>query len=250
MRRVLIVGDSHTEGYTVNDDETYARHLERLLSASGPVQVISLGVGGYSTDQEFLSYVHHGRRLKPDCVILQVCENDIRFNTKNDYWRGRKPVFRRYGDLLLLSDVPVPDARGTGLFSPDLLQKSALVALLESALRNLAVGDRSRPDANWDEGWAVTRLMVRDFAAAVRGDGARLAGFNVNAGDPKMAWLDKRLRDIFAEFAVPYLETASVYTDDFASYWVAGHWNQKGHRAAAGALAPQVRELLEPAEKK
>jgi hypothetical protein len=247
-KRVVVVGDSHTEGYTVNDDETYARHLERLLSAAGgPVQVVSLGAGGYSTDQEFLAYVRCGRRLKPDVVVLQICENDIRFNTQTDYWRGRKPVFRRHGDLLLLEGTPVPDERGTGLFSPDLLQKSALVVLLESALRNLAVGDRSRPDANWDEGWAVTRLLVRDFAAAAARDGARLAAFNVNAGDPKMAWMDRRLRDICGEFGVPYLETAAVYRDAFASYWVAGHWNRKGHLAAAETLAPQLRALLDGA---
>jgi len=241
--RVLILGDSHAEGYTVDDDQTCPRLLEQHLLASGPVEVISLGVGGYSTDQEYLAYLEFGRRYQPDVVLLLFCENDVPFNAADRYWRGRKPRFHAYGETLLLQGVPVPDERGSGLWSPDLLQHSALVLVLEGALRNLAVRKEHEAESR-TAGWPVTRLLLRDLARAVHQDGAHLLVANVNAADPGLDTEDQRLREILAEFDIPYLATAHAYTEPFASYWVAGHWNQKGHAAVAAALAQQLHSRL------
>ena len=92
-KRVLVLGDSHTEGYTVSDGETYPERLQSYLGEEKAVQVISLGVGGYSTDQELLAYIHYGRQYLPDVVVLQFCANDIEFNVHDSYWRGLKPPF-------------------------------------------------------------------------------------------------------------------------------------------------------------
>jgi hypothetical protein len=40
------------------------------------------------------------------------------------------------------------------------------------------------------------------------------------------------------------VETSSAYTEDFASYWVAGHWNQHGHRAIAAVLSAALRPYV------
>jgi lysophospholipase L1-like esterase len=252
VKRILVVGDSHAEGYTVNDDETCSRLVEKNLAAALPVQVISLGVGGFSTDQEFLSYLYYGRRFHPDLVLLLFCENDIVSNVADRYWRGRKPVFEKHGETLVLTGLPVPDERGTGLFSPDLLQKSSLVVLLEGILRNLALKP-GRDEVNRERGWEITRLILRDFAQVVKRDGGSLAVMNVNVADPGRAAEDERLRAILAEFSIPYIKTAAAYTDDFTSYWVAGHWNQKGQRAVADVLTAPLLSLLRdkvpPAEK-
>jgi lysophospholipase L1-like esterase len=242
-RRILVLGDSHAEGYTVDDDQTCPRLLERHLRADGPLEVISLGVGGYSTDQEYLAYLELGRRYQPDVVLLLFCENDVPFNAADRYWRGRKPRFQAYGDTLLLQGVPVPDERGSGLFSPDLLQHSALVVVLEGALRNLAVRKDHEAESR-AAGWPVTRLLLRDLARAVQQDGARFAVANVNAADPGLDGEDRQLRAVLAEFGIPYLATAQAYTEPFASYWVAGHWNQAGHRAVAQVLTEPLRALL------
>lgn len=245
-KRILVLGDSHAEGYTVDDHETCPRLLEQHLAASSPTEVISLGVGGYSTDQEYLAYLELGRRYQPDVVLLLFCENDVPFNAADRYWRGRKPRFQAFGDTLLLQGVPVPDDRGSGLWSPDLLQHSALVVVLEGALRNLAVRREHEAESR-AAGWPVTRLLLRDLARAVQLDGARFAVANVNAADPGLEGEDQRLRAILAEFGIPYLETAAAYTDAFASYWVAGHWNQRGHRAVAAVLAEPLRALRDAA---
>lgn len=244
-KRVVVVGDSHSEAYTVDDDRTWLVLLERELASEFPVEVISLGVGGFSNDQELLAYLHYGRRFEPDLVILQTCANDPEFNVLDRYWRGKKPRFERHGELLLLTGVPVPDQRSSGLFSRELVQFSALALLAESIARQAAIRRDVETVADPDEAWRVTELLVRDLASIVRSDGAVLAGFDVSTKNVEQ---HRRYREIFAKFAIPSLDVDSIYVDEWKSYFHEGHWNEKGQRAAALALAPQVRELLERAD--
>ena len=67
---MVILGDSHSEGYTVSDGEQYSEQLAQLLGEHCRVEVVSLGVGGYSTDQELLSYLRYGRRFNPDPTTI------------------------------------------------------------------------------------------------------------------------------------------------------------------------------------
>jgi len=241
-KRVVCLGDSHTEAYTVNDDETWSSLLARMLSTGGPVELLNLGVGGFSTDQELLAYLHHGRSRRPDLVLLQFCSNDIPFNVLHHYWRGHKPRFVRHGSRLLLTNVPVPDLSDAGLARGPLLSRSSTLMLIESLLRQVALGHVVTRDVDTGEAWAVTRLLIRDLDTMVREDGAVLAVFNA---DQENREADRRLRTILAEFDIPYLETGSAYSaGDFDSYWVAGHWNREGHRAIAETLAPEAARLL------
>ncbi len=240
-RRIVCLGDSHSEAYTVNDDETWSSLLAGLLSPGGPVEILNLGVGGYSTDQELLAYVHHGRRRKPDLVLLQFCSNDIPFNVLHRYWRGHKPCFTRHGSTLLLTNVPVPDLSDAGLATGPLLRHSSTLLFVESLLRQVALGHAVQREVDMEEAWEVTRLLIRDLNAMVREDGALFAVFNA---DQENRETDLRLRRVLAELDIPYLETSTAYAGDFDGYWVADHWNREGHRAIARTLAPEVARLL------
>lgn len=240
VKRILFLGDSHTEGYTVHDAETYPVLVEHQLAATCPVEGVSLGVGGFSTDQELLSYVRYGRRYHPDVVVLQFSSNDVPFNGLDHYWRGHKPRFVRSGDVLLLTGVPVPNRRDTSLFGPALLRHSSLVVWLETLLRQFAIQRRVTHEVDWQEAWQVTALLLRDLARLVQSDGAQLVVFQADR-EPEV---ETRLRQILATWAIPYVETSSAYTDDFASYWVAGHWNQQGHRAIAAVLSAALRPYV------
>ncbi len=241
VRRIVCLGDSHTEAYTVNEDETYTARLARLLAPRGPLEVINLGVGGFSTDQELLAYVHYGRGCSPDLVLLQFCSNDVPFNVRDRYWRGHKPCFIRHGSTLLLTNVPVPDQSGTGLASGPLLRHSSTLIFVESLLRQVALGHVATGEVDEEEAWAVTGLLLRDLDCLVREDGAQLAVFNA---DQENLDADRRLRAILSELGIPYLETESAYTGEFDSYWVASHWNSEGHRVIAETLAPEAARLL------
>ena len=71
--RVLVLGDSQTEGLLENS-ETYAIHLEKRLNADGAghVQVLNAGTSGYSPLLEYLYLQRWGMRLDPDVIVLGI----------------------------------------------------------------------------------------------------------------------------------------------------------------------------------
>lgn len=82
--RILILGDSFMEAYSVEMEEGFHRQLERLARATGEnVEVINLAVGGYGTLQEYLVYHHIGRLYDPDLVLLGFFDrNDMNDNSQ------------------------------------------------------------------------------------------------------------------------------------------------------------------------
>ena len=68
--RVLVLGDSQTDGY-VDNAESFSTLLETELAARGrQAEVLNAGVAGYSPAQEYLWYDVHGAELKPDLVVV------------------------------------------------------------------------------------------------------------------------------------------------------------------------------------
>ena len=107
--RLLALGDSFVEAYTVPQEQGVAPQLESALSLGGcPVEVVNGGVQGYSTDQQYLYWKSAGRSLQPNVVVLFLYHNDILANDMAHYWGTPKPllVWRR-GQLELTTD-PVP----------------------------------------------------------------------------------------------------------------------------------------------
>lgn len=74
--RILVVGDSFTMGY-VRLDQLYTRKLEQTLVARGiPVEVISMGMNGFSTDQLLEVIRREALAYAPDVIIYQYYPND------------------------------------------------------------------------------------------------------------------------------------------------------------------------------
>ncbi|HYE86385.1 MAG TPA: hypothetical protein VEA16_08515 [Vicinamibacterales bacterium] len=73
-RRILVIGDSFTFGWGVNDDETYPARLQRLLPArmgSQQVEVINAGFAAcYSPDTYYLYLKNEGLALNPDAIVV------------------------------------------------------------------------------------------------------------------------------------------------------------------------------------
>lgn len=76
--RILVTGDSHTDG-TVFNAETYANQLEAQLQVDGfQAEVLNGGVASYNTLQELLWYHLLGRPYQPDLLIVGVyAGNDL-----------------------------------------------------------------------------------------------------------------------------------------------------------------------------
>lgn len=94
-RRILVLGDSFTEGYDVEVEDLFTTILEDRLRKSlpGNFEVVNAGTGGYSTDQEYLFYVTEGFKYEPDVVILMIyCTNDVYYNVLSRYGNYPKPL--------------------------------------------------------------------------------------------------------------------------------------------------------------
>jgi lysophospholipase L1-like esterase len=80
LRRVLVLGDSHADGYVANA-ESFSTLLEASLQralATDAVEVLNAGVSGYSPVQEQAWYETYGAELAPDVVVLVLyAGNDV-----------------------------------------------------------------------------------------------------------------------------------------------------------------------------
>ena len=81
--RVVVLGDSFMEAYSVDLEDAFHRRLEKIASQLGyEIEVINLGVGGYGTLQEYLALREAGKQYQPDVVLLGFYTgNDVRNNS-------------------------------------------------------------------------------------------------------------------------------------------------------------------------
>lgn len=77
-RGIVVIGDSHAMGWGVNDNDTFAAHLQQLSGRP----VYNLGVAGYGTIRELMRLEKSRVLEKVDTVILQYCNNDLSENLK------------------------------------------------------------------------------------------------------------------------------------------------------------------------
>lgn len=138
--RILLLGDSQTDGY-VDNAETFSALLEssltsRLAVVGKRVEVLNAGVVGYSPAQEFLWYKLWGIRLNPDLVLVV-------FYVGNDIVELRDPSKPMVDPATGRAIRPL---EGGGLADPDRFafrpDKSHLVALVRYAIQ---VGPLAEP---------------------------------------------------------------------------------------------------------
>ncbi len=108
--RVLALGDSFVEGYTVDLGETVTQRLEHRLGEAGcRAEVINGATAAYSTDQEYLFYQSDGARYRPSLVLLFFYWNDVLYSDRQDYFGTPKPAFEMGGGALKLHRYPVKE---------------------------------------------------------------------------------------------------------------------------------------------
>jgi hypothetical protein len=106
--RIAVIGDSMTEGREVMLEETYWKRLESLLHAcpalaDKKIEMLSYGVNGYGTPQEYLALKTYALRHHPDLVLLAFFSgNNLTKNSKALGGHRDRPYFALVGGELKL----------------------------------------------------------------------------------------------------------------------------------------------------
>jgi lysophospholipase L1-like esterase len=211
--RILFLGDSFTEGYSVHQHHLFSSRLERDLNCGGHdgrhYCCINAGTGGYSTDQEWLFFLSEGKRYQPDLTVLMFYENDILDNIAKVTHRGtEKPVFQVKNDCLEAENLPLsppgltPKAEGPEALWVRMIQKSYLLGHLTNSLRQFSmiaeliqrrIASRrpgyTVPQDLWiwaeeapekvENAWRLTRALIRALRQNVEETGSRFLVFLV-----------------------------------------------------------------------
>lgn len=178
-RRVLLLGDSFTWGWGVDQGELFSDRLQRKRPDT---LIANRGANGFGTAQEYLLLQRELAATKYDAVALMFFLNDVADNVNPK--RGRRPLFRLEGDTLVPENQPpVPLTNPLQRFFKDHSRAFQLVDFQLSLLaRSFEDGDR-RPDEAFDDatdahfeglpGADVTIRLIGEMAALSRARGAR-----------------------------------------------------------------------------
>ncbi|MBX9766608.1 MAG: SGNH/GDSL hydrolase family protein, partial [Bdellovibrionales bacterium] len=89
IKRVAVIGDSFTEAFQVNRDQTFLHLLERQLNEKDKNvrwEVMNFGVGDFGTAQELLVLENEVWKYGPDAIILQTFPlNDVANNSLSGF---------------------------------------------------------------------------------------------------------------------------------------------------------------------
>jgi lysophospholipase L1-like esterase len=248
VRRVVVLGDSFTEGQGVKEPDTYPRVLERLLRASPSGDWEVRNCGRRAADfPELLHNFDEALGLDPDVLVYGMVINDAErsraFQERQTYvndWIldqgrmvfGEEPEARfrpRVLDLVMDRVEAYRIGRNTMLWYKDMY---------------------GEPNAL---GWRRTQGYLRDMHRRVRARGGRF----LVASWPLLVGLEGRypFDDVSAKIAGA-CAAAGVPRHDLLpalrgrpseSLWVHPvdmHPNELAHRLAAASLAPVVLELV------
>lgn len=173
--RIVMLGDSVTFGWGVDDEVTFARRLETTWNARLPktrLEVVNTGLPKYDTNQEAAMLRQIGLGLEPDLVVLTYVTNDLAEPTRDTIFQlltGEHP----YPD----EQVTIPNDFCSGLaewLQPVLPATGALIHRytdLEARVqRTLPDGASYTPEtfASGPRGWARSQAALLDVQRMCR----------------------------------------------------------------------------------
>jgi hypothetical protein len=250
--RLLVIGDSFTQAVEVSDDKTYFSYLRDSLGA----EVFAYGCGGFGTLQEYLVLDRYLDRIQPDAVLLQHCSNDF---INNDYALeraslGNNNAMRR---PYLLPDGRIelrfPKNGLTGLrhfanahsrllyFVFSRLDRAAARYGTKNVEKEIEAGGPDQPRLR--ESIRVTDALLKKFKARLPA-GVPLVLVPVTGTQPYYdAYLGLARRNHLP--VVPGIDStvrAAEAQGVTARAADGGHWNNEGHRLAAGVMLAYFRQ--------
>ena len=126
ITRVVVLGDSLSEGYGVEWKYVFANFLQAELGRNH--EVLNLAMGGLNTPQEIHLLAREGLRYQPDLVILNFVLNDCDFFT--EYHAAQRYRAKKDSKIDLLNIEVNPELK-------QYLKSSALIYFVKERLEDV-----------------------------------------------------------------------------------------------------------------
>jgi lysophospholipase L1-like esterase len=244
VKRVVMFGDSFTEGQGVKEDDTVARVLQRRLDATAPgrYEVRNCGRRGLDFPELFDAF-RTSLQYEPDLVVYALVLNDA----------DRPPEFQArqsyVNDWILDRENPADDVPPA--------HRLRLVDFVSDRVSAWRVG---RATTRWyldmwsdaNPGWATTREHILEMDVEMRRRGGRLLVapwplLVALEGDYPFRPAHEAIRRFCLEQRIPYHDLLPAFlgrrTSDLWVHPVDRHPNEVAHRLAAESLLPEVLRL-------
>ena len=138
VHRVIVVGDSVSEGAEVAWESIFASQLQDRLGVD--YEIINLAMSGLNTPQEIHLLEKEGLVYKPDTVILNFVLNDVDFYT--EYFAAKRFEQEKDSTIGLLGMSISPKAKR-------LLKSSALIYFVKERVENLVGRLMGKQETNY-----------------------------------------------------------------------------------------------------
>ena len=240
--KVLVLGDSFTEGETVSSGETYYEQLSRLRP---DLEIFGIGGGGYGTLQEYMLLDESVDAIKPAMVLVQMHPNDLINNShalESRSTTDNNQLTRPYWENgLVVSKFPENPSWGP-LYN--LARHSYLLRLVNVNLvflRARSVGSIERTaradDPDITQAIATTAELLRKMHERA---GVSVVVFSARPDDAFSFW---SVSDVCRRAGVEFIpgvgeavEAAHAAGERVSGLPVDAHWNRRGHEIAAGVI--------------
>jgi hypothetical protein len=280
--RVLFLGDSFTYGLGVNDDQTFAAQVEKILTADRlSVETMNAGCPGKGTDYEVKVFDTVGRKFHPDLTVLCFFCNDFQDNERAEYYNIGK-----HGDLhtkalncnqgalkKVLLDLPGYNWLISWSQAANLLKQAGVELLVNRA-------DKNGPNATQGlvvsynrgaEGYAnrtnkgLTNLYIEHLNTSVKRAGGSLIMFYIPVSQEVRDYQKSRTISadeqacarIAADNGItlwsltPLLALSGQTIENL--YYEEGHWTAAAHKLAGSSMsrliASRLAERRQPAQR-
>jgi lysophospholipase L1-like esterase len=276
IKRVVVLGDSFTWGYGVEEYERFTEVLEDTLLENW--QVINLGNPAYGNDQELLIFENEGVKYNPDLVVVAFYMNDIMDNLAIGDHDMPRPLFVLNDDnKLILTNVPLPRKgednddnvkENVTLFlsfrrfmshhshaysfisdrivsSPDLLNFFKKIGIADK--RTTSRGKYGFNHYNWN----LTKAILKEIDAVAKTNNAKTMIVIIPTREQVYKNRDLEINGALIDFGkesnIPVLDLLPEFREHAKNseqlyFKIDRHWNANGHKLAAELIYDKLIE--------
>jgi len=253
-QKILVVGDSYSFGTGVEYEESYPEILQSKLHTFGVFEsnnVLNTGIPAWGTSQELLMTKYLQKRISPEIIIWQICENDF----DNNIQYGLHTI--REDSLIYNSPKPTKRDKIRSFttmipFYDYFAQNSHLINLYRKSLILLIGGQLSKQiqgesinhkidDELYAQKWLLMKKITKGFIEIGERQNIELIPIFIPSGGQE---IEKYGNNPLVDSLLFYLDQNHIKYVDFTylgfnkdlRFSSDGHWKPKAHALAADSL--------------